>query len=220
MFLNFHTHHAIEKDSRAIQNVYNHFERISNVGKYSIGLHSWYLKEETWKAEMVTLKECSINKSVLAIGECGLDKVCKSDFTLQQVAFAEQIIWANLINKPLIIHCVRAWEEVFYLLKKSDNQMPVIFHGFTGKLALAQQIIDKGYYLSFGRALLHNRYQQLLATLPLNRVFFETDDFDISIETIYQTAATALQIDINSLSLQINTNATDIFGVNFLEEYD
>lgn len=220
MLLNIHTHCAAEKDSWSIQNLYNNFERIFDIGKYSIGLHPWHIQEETWKAQIVSLKEYCEHKNVLAIGECGLDKVCNTDFMLQQIAFAEQIIWANQINKPLIIHCVKAWEEVFRLLRKPNHHVPVIFHGFNGKLSIAQQIIHQGYYLSFGKGLSSSRLQQVLATIPLNRIFFETDDADISIETIYQTAATALQIDINSLSLQINKNAADVFGANFLEEYE
>lgn len=215
LFLNFHTHQAQIDGQWALQNLYHHFELVCNRGIYSIGLHPWYIVEQKWQEELIALKKFSLHKNVLAIGECGLDKVCKTDFTLQQTVFSEQIQWANGIQKPLIIHCVRAWQEIFHLLIKNHNKVPVIFHGFNGKSVIAQEIISKGYYLSFGKALQHSNMQQLLPEIPINRLLLETDDADISIEDIYQTAATIFQIDIKSLSLQIEKNVKDIFGLNY-----
>ncbi len=161
---------------------------------------------------MKVLEQYSINKNVLAIGECGLDKICNINFVLQQKAFAAQIGLANTINKPLIIHCVKAYEEVEQLLQQNNNKVPVIFHGFNKNKILAQQLISKGFYLSFGKALLLPAMQELIKTLPMGKIFFETDDAAINIEEVYVLAAQALQIDINSLSLQIKKNAAIVFG--------
>jgi TatD DNase family protein len=131
---------------------------------------------------------------------------------LQQQLFTAQIQLANQLQKPLIIHCVRAYEEVQHLLQQQHNAVPVIFHGFNKNAVLAQQLISKGYYLSFGKAVLQDAMQEVLRAVPRDKIFFETDDSDYSIETIYTAAATALQIDINSLSLQIQKNAAAVFG--------
>ena len=82
---------------------------------------------------------------------------------------------------------------------------------FSNKI-LAQQLIHKGFYLSFGKALQLPAIQELIKILPPDKIFLETDDAGISIEEIYVLAAQALQIDINSLSLQIKKNATTVFG--------
>lgn len=161
---------------------------------------------------MKVLEQYSINKNVLAIGECGLDKICNTDFLLQQKVFAAQIGLANTINKPLIIHSVKAYEEVVQQLQQNDNKVPVIFHGFNKNKILAQQLIQKGFYLSFGKALQQPAIQELIKIVPPDKIFFETDDAAINIETIYAVAAEALHIDINSLSLQIKKNAVTVFG--------
>lgn len=152
------------------------------------------------------------NKNVLAIGECGLDKVCSTDFTLQQNAFTQQIIAAARVNKPLIIHCVKALEEVQFLLQQQKVKVPVIFHGFNKSRELALQLVDKGYYLSFGKALQLPAMQQVLASVPLQQFFLETDDAEMPIDNIYAVAAKALQIDINTLSLQLRKNVAAVFG--------
>jgi TatD DNase family protein len=158
------------------------------------------------------LEKFSPLQHVLAIGECGLDKICSISFELQQKVFSAQIELANTINKPLIIHCVRAYEEVQQLLQQHRNKVPVIFHGFNKNELLAKQLVDKGFYLSFGKSLQQTVLQQLIKNIPAVKMFFETDDADIDIAAVYAIAAGALQIDINSLSLQIQKNAAAVFG--------
>jgi TatD DNase family protein len=212
LFINIHSHQPQQKNEFVITNLYNHFEQAVEGGNYSAGLHPWYLNDTTWVEEMKALEQYSNNKNVLAIGECGLDKICTTGFLLQQQVFAAQIALANKINKPLIIHCVKAYEEVVQQLQQNNNRVPVIFHGFNKNKILAQQLISKGFYLSFGKALKQPAIQELIKILPEDKVFFETDAADISITEIYVAAAQALQVDINSLSLQIKKNATIVFG--------
>lgn len=162
---------------------------------------------------MAELKMYSNRPAVLAIGECGLDKVCSTDYGLQQELFAEQVIWANQIARPLVVHCVKAHEDVFSLLLKHQNKVPVIFHGFNKSRELAQKIISKGYFISFGKALQHQRVQEIMRSLPPASVFLETDDAVISIREIYEFAVTSLMISEDSLSLQLQKNAAAVFGV-------
>jgi TatD DNase family protein len=195
-----------------LQSLYAHFEQTDNEGNYSAGLHPWYINALSDTTAVAELKKYAAHKNILAIGECGLDKACATDFALQQKLFTAQIVLANHLQKPLIIHCVRAYEEVQQLLQQQHNTMPVIFHGFNKNKILAQQLISKGYYLSIGKAVLQPPIQELLRTLPIDKIFFETDDTDISISSVYNIAAAALQIDINLLSLQIQKNAAAVFG--------
>ena len=212
MFINIHSHQSQQKNDFVITNLYNHFEQVVAGGIYSAGLHPWYLNETTWVEEMKALEQFSNNKNVLAIGECGLDKICTTGFLLQQHVFAAQIGLANKINKPLIIHCVKAYEEVVQQLQQNNNRVPVIFHGFNKNKILAQQLIHKGFYLSFGKALQQPAMQELIKILPADKIFLETDDAAVNIEMIYLLATQALQLDVNSLSLQIKKNAATVFG--------
>lgn len=215
MFINIHSHYPAVQNEFVIQSLYAQYQRVIAAGNYSVGWHPWYITSITAADELLLLQQYASAKNVLAIGECGLDKVCTTDFALQQQLFTAQIILANQLQKPLIIHCVRAYEEVHQLLQQQHNSVPVIFHGFNKNGALAQQLISKGYYLSFGKAVLQPAMQEVLHALPPDKIFFETDDSDSSIEAIYAAAATVLQIDINSLSLQIQKNAAAVFGSVF-----
>lgn len=212
MFINIHSHNPKVLQGFVIQSLYAQYQMVNTAGNYSVGLHPWYINAQTAVDELPLLQQYAAAKNVLAIGECGLDKVCATDFALQQQLFAAQIALANQLQKPLIIHCVRAYEEVMQLLQQQHNAVPVIFHGFNKNGILAQQLISKGYYLSFGKAVLQNAMQDVLRALPAEKIFFETDDSDCSIEHIYTAASKALQIDINSLSLQIQKNAAAVFG--------
>ena len=118
MFINIHSHHhALNNSQWVIQNLYKGFEKVNEVGNYSIGLHPYYINEATWEKEFSTLQKFAANNFVMAIGECGLDKNCNISFSLQQKVFSEQIILANSLQKPLVIHCVNAYHEVITILK-------------------------------------------------------------------------------------------------------
>lgn len=162
---------------------------------------------------MSLLNKWCVKKNVIAIGECGLDKVCSTDFALQQEVFIEQIRLANEIRKPLILHCVRAYEELLHLLDGRLVKVPIIFHGFAKQsLPLAKKIISRGYYLSFGKTLQSANMRNMLQLLPIEQIFLETDDDQLSIEAVYNLAATAFSITPESLSLQMQKNATKVFG--------
>lgn len=213
MYINIHTHHAKPVEGIiSIGNLYKDFDSIETGSFYSVGLHPWYITVETWEQQFAVVKEKSRLQNVVAIGEAGLDKVCATDFVLQQTVFAQHIQLANEVQKPLIVHCVRAHAEVIALLKQTPAQVPVIFHGFNKSKELAQQLITLGYYLSFGKGLEKPGVQQVMAALPHAKIFLETDNSTASIAEIYGYAAEAFQIDGDSLSLQLQKNAATVFG--------
>jgi TatD DNase family protein len=177
-----------------------------------MGLHPWHVIENNWLQELEALKQHSKNASVKAIGECGLDKVCETGFTLQQTVFQAQISWANHLHKPLILHCVKAFEETQQFLKKNNNNVPVIFHGFNKGLPTALKLIENGFYLSFGKALQMPNVQAVAAHVPLSQLFLETDDSTIPIQQVYDWATITFKIDKESLILQLQKNKTAVFG--------
>ncbi len=210
-YIDIHTHnntptaHALR-----IVNVYEQFDTIPKNGWFSVGMHPWYL---SGAIDIDKLQKVAMRSNILAIGECGLDKVCATDWNLQIRAFAQQIELANKIGKPLIIHCVRAWEEVMATLKQHKVSVPVIFHGFN-KSNIASRLIDNGYYLSFGKALLSpgSPAAEAIASIPAHRYFLETDDSDISIADIYTAAATLRQTEQDDVILQLRQNFKTVFN--------
>jgi TatD DNase family protein len=212
-FINIHTHKAVsEPGTIAIRNILTDFDRIPAEGWYSVGLHPWYLQADQAEAIPASLMQAAAARNVLAIGECGLDTRCDTPLDLQRKVFTRHIELAKSIAKPLIIHAVRAFDEVLSILKKLQVSVPVIFHGFNRSNILAERIIDEGYLLSFGRHLQKQPVAEVFRKLPADRVFLETDDAEIPIADIYAAAARIRGTDIESIAERINLNVKYIFG--------
>lgn len=219
MYINVHSHESIfDETQKHIVNLAGNWDSIFDGGSYSAGLHPWYIKKDLWPQEMMILKNAVLKENVLAVGECGLDKVCDTDFALQQEVFAAQVIMANDLKKPLIIHCVRAFEEVLHILKQQNNKVPAIFHGFNKNKELAQSLTSKGYFISFGKSILSEKKGEILRELPLEKLFFETDHSSIKIHEIYNQAAGILNLSLQQLQLQIIKNAQQVFGDKLFNE--
>jgi len=212
MYYNIHTHYYRQQENVvSVYNRYRDFNAGATKGLYTAGLHPWYLHPETMDGELQLLEQLVTDKNLLAIGECGLDKITDTPWHLQEQAFTRQIILAQQYHKPLIIHCVKAFSETLLLLKHVT--VPVIFHGVNNKLSVVQPVINAGYYLSFGKSLLHPNPSvsaSFLAT-PLNRLFLETDDMEVDIREVYKSAAKIRNIAEKEILLQLEKNFNTVF---------
>jgi TatD DNase family protein len=213
MFLNAHTHH-ISNQSDVID-LMNQFPNEFNdeYQTYSLGIHPAYIKENEFEHDFKLLIEKSKQLNCLAIGEIGLDKLCETDFTLQIEVFEKQLIYAEEIQKPVIIHSVRAYQEILQIRKKLKLTIPFIFHGFNKNEQILQQIIAQNCFASFGKNLLYNKNLQIIfAKLSANQFFLENDASEISIKEIYQFAAEIRNCTVEELQLQQAKNWKNIFG--------
>lgn len=215
LYFDIHTHQPDHASAWSIRNYHKDFDRVPTGVYHALGLHPWFISAATWKKDFELLVQ-HINPLTVAIGECGMDKVCDTPLELQEQVFCEHMHLANELGKPLIIHCVRAYNEVLAILKSQHNKVPVIFHGFNKGKELALQILQNGYYISFGADLAKDKLHETFSTLPLDRVFLETDDqHAVSIETIYNIAATIKNVDLLSFSLQLQKNVETVFNIRF-----
>lgn len=184
---------------------------------YSFGIHPWKIDKNVNDIlqEMDTI---SRNRRCIAIGECGLDKAIDTDFELQQKTFCEQIQIANEVQKPLIIHCVKAFNELTACLKKMNNTVPVIIHGYTNNQNIANDLLKQGYLLSFGKALLDDgsNASEVIKHVGRKNFFLETDDSNISIRDIYKRASEILGIEGSFLQEQLKSNYQRIFKEEIL----
>lgn len=206
LYIDIHTHSAAP--SPGIVKIVNDGPE---AGFFSTGLHPWYLVRNTLAASLTALEEKLRLPYCAALGEAGLDKVCKTPPDLQHEAFTKQIELAENYSKPLIIHCVKAVQEVMEL-KKSSN-VPWIFHGFRSSPESAKSLIAKGFYLSFGAALLDcEKTKEAFATVPLEKIFFETDESNLSVKDIYYEAARLRNISEENLCYMVKNNFITVFG--------
>lgn len=215
MYYDVHTHSKQTTVSEEVMTVYN-----IAVGKdsslnihsgqlVSCGIHPWYIQADTIEEQVRLLRELVCNEQVVMIGEAGLDKQVSLSLDLQIEVFEEQILISEELKKPLVIHCVKAWDELIVIRKKHNPSMPWIIHGFRKKGDLAEQLLKQGFYLSFGE---HFQESALRKAWP-DHLLMETDESSYPIQTIYQRIAFTLQVSVEELSRQVEQTIRRLFLV-------
>lgn len=203
----FDIHHHWERK----KGIYNwRFDELLPTNYFSAGLHPKDIDsfEENW----AKIREISQSPNCVAIGECGLDGLINIDETRQEKIFETQILWANEIQKPVIVHCVRRFSQLLRFAKTA--QVPMIIHGFHKKKSIATALLEKDFYLSFGKAILYDENLQNIAKeIPLDKVFLETDTADIRVDEVYHQFAEIKKIDLDILKIQIAENIERVFSI-------
>jgi TatD DNase family protein len=212
MAIDIHTHKTANNNP-AIINAPLNLENLDEEKWYCVGIHPGDTTAISLEKQMVQLKTMANKKNVMAIGECGLDRLCNTALDIQKERFVAQIQLANDLNKPLIIHCVRAHDEVMMVLKKQKSNAPVLFHGFNNNIHIAEKCLNAGYFLSFGHSIFHASSAAVFKQMPLDKIFLETDDSDIDILDVYVKAAEILGVSVSYLSEQIQKNFSNLFKI-------
>ncbi|MCK3684862.1 TatD family hydrolase [Maribellus sp. YY47] len=211
-FVDIHTHPShYETDTITVQNIYpgDGFAAFTGRNFYSVGLHPWHIGTEDENNEALQLVEEALEfDHVIFVGEAGLDKVCEKDFAEQSRVFEAQAFIAEEYQYPLIIHCVKAYNEVIALRKKMKPSMTWIMHGYNGSIEITKQMAEMDFMFSFGDILFRDNVKAIesFRYLPLNRVFLETDEMDGEVEQIYQRAALLKQIPVEELKKAVWKN--------------
>lgn len=214
-YIDIHCHQASRQAAIEIVSIdITDFKPDINLPKtFSLGLHPWFIDPYRWQHSLQQLLTLANQTQVIAVGECGLDKAIATSFELQLSAFNQQLRIAEQLNKPVIIHCVRAFNELLTLRKQFTNSRWII-HGFQSSPQQAKQLCDAGCFLAFGKALFNPKSsaKQALLSIPIEQVFLETDvNHSISISHIYQAAAKILAIDVSALQQQQLHNYKSVF---------
>lgn len=198
----FDFHHHNRENTYGIYNLEP--KEIVTEKKFSVGIHPKDI-DENWEENFEKIKEISLLQNCVAIGECGLDGLISVNENLQKEVFEKHILWANQINKPVIIHCVKRFSEIIPFQKIAE--IPLVIHGFNKKKTIADEMLKHGFYLSFGKSVLHSlSLQSILKEFPLEKIFLETDDANFNIEELYQKTAEIKGISIENLHNKILKN--------------
>jgi TatD DNase family protein len=211
-FIDIHTHpDRVESETIIVQNIFpsDGFAAFTGRNFYSVGLHPWYLKTPGENNEMLQMVADAIEfDHVCFVGECGLDKKVDIDFEEQIRVFKAQAFIAEEYRRPLIIHCVKAYNEVFELHKKLHPEMPWIMHGYRGNVQTTQLLGKRGIFFSFGKSLFDESSKSIesLKCLPMEKIFFETDEFDGSVKQIYERAAILKNVSPDILKIEVWNN--------------
>lgn len=169
------------------------------------GIHPWDAER---RLPMPEFDECDI------IGETGIDYASEVDKESQKELFRAHLDIAEKLGKPVVLHSVKSFEPTMQLLRKY-NLKGVVFHSFIGSIEQAERAIKRGYYLSFGhRSLRSPRTQQLIASIPIENLFCETDDqTEMSIDKIYNEVAALRGISTEELAQNIDKNYRRLFDI-------
>ncbi|WP_064196926.1 MULTISPECIES: TatD family hydrolase [Emticicia] len=178
----------------------------------STGIHPWYINESNHKSQIEKLRQLANYKDIKLIGECGLDRLKGCTLPLQEEIFIKQIRVAEDVKKPLIIHCVKCFNELVSIKKIVRPKVPMIIHGFNNNFHIAQAVLERGFYLSLGSAILNDNSNaaHLLPNIPIEKLFLETDDKDVSIQEIYEKASFILKMPLDKLEDAIFANYSEI----------
>ncbi len=212
MYVNLHTHRFTGDPE--IFEVVNQYPRETDdrIAGYSIGIHPWHIDVDHIESDLQIIAGKRNDFNCLAIGECGLDKRIPTAIELQSEVFEAQLELAQSAKKPVIIHCVAAFQELVEIKKRLQISVPMIVHGFSKNAQVARQLLDHGFYLSFGKYLLRNpELGSVLQTVPDDRVFLETDTVEESIAEVYALAANYKRMTVAGLERQINANFKHVF---------
>lgn len=184
-----HTHHYRgDIDSRMS---YRPTEPCRGAGLYSVGLHPCY--EEDMNEESLTLLKKRLveeREHIWAIGEAGLDKLSPIPLERQIYYMERQIDLSEHLRLPMVIHCVRAYNELIRLRRESRAKQEWIVHGFRRKATIAEQLLRADISLSFGE---YFDPQALWLAYSQGKAYLESDESNIKIEDIWQQATQAIE---------------------------
>lgn len=211
-FFNLHTHKFTNQPN--VLELVNQYpqEFDATIPYYSIGIHPWFIVEERIKTDLAIIESKLQDANCLAMGECGLDKRIEISMALQQIVFEKQLLLAQKYQKPVVIHCVAAFQELIAIKKKLNISVPLIIHGFSKNIQVVKQLVDNGFYISFGKYLLLNKdLETVFKSVPNKRFFLETDTVDEGIEAVYELAAKYKGVSVKEIQELINSNFNEVF---------
>jgi TatD DNase family protein len=205
MLIDIHTHYLTGQQIEVVSRTFG--DPLENY--FSFGIHPW--EAEQWGSKVSEIRLNANNKKCLALGEIDLDKLKGPELALQKEIFIQQVAISEEIDLPVILHCVRSWNELKQLKRNLNPKQQWIFHGFT-KVSILDEVLQEGLMISIGAAILKNQQlQDKLKTIPLDQLFLETDDSDIAISLIYTKVSELLNLPLFKVEAQIEANFKRIF---------
>ena len=172
----------------------------------TVGIHPWHATD----GDIAFVEQRA--SEIDAIGEIGLDFACDAPHELQIAIFRAHLAIAERLEKPVVLHCVKAFEEVMRILRNYSLKA-VIFHGFIGSKEQAQRAVAQGHYLSFGeRTFRSPKTIEALRSTPLSHLFVETDESTTPIEEIYARIAELRGLPVAELTAATEENFALIFN--------
>ena len=204
--LDIHTHHDCPQPYGVVDVSCENFT--PNDGQFfSVGLHPWSTAHEPSPELWANMEKAATNSCVVAIGECGIDKLKGGPLFRQMLVFKRQIDLSEKLQKPLIIHDVKAHDVIVGIKKDLNPSQNWVVHGFRGKPTVAKMLTDAGIFLSFGE----NFNEDSLKSTPHEMILAETDESLLDIFAVIEKISKTLE---RNFTEQIAVNVSKFLGLN------
>jgi TatD DNase family protein len=200
----------------------------------AFGIHPWHAHTASsgWQQNLRRLLERHPHAS---IGECGLDQwISHPAIDVQRPIFIAHLQLARELDRPLTIHCLKAWGALFEAFAVAPPPSRFLMHSFSGSIETARRLIPLGAFFSFSGHFLQARKSAVLDVfrqLPPDRILLESDAPDMlpptafithplpenqnhpaNLTAIGQALATALNISPQHLAQQTAENSARCFS--------
>jgi len=218
MFIDVHTHVNFSK--YAIQNILAQDflnGQYPTENYFTTGLHPWFVDEIDLDQFIESVKAFK-SANLIGIGECGLDRLKGPNLDFQKEMFERQLHLARELNYPVVVHQVKAISDLLPMIKK-HNDLTYIFHGYNGNEQQTTQLLIHDVYFSFGEMLLrvNKKMVKTLESIPVERMFLETDESSLKIEELYKLIADIKAINESVLGETVLANFKKVFKRSFNE---
>lgn len=197
----------------------------------AVGLHP--LEVETkWTAASVDeiLALAQSDRRVVAIGETGLDFFKASNHKGQQAAFEAQLLIAQQLSLPVIVHCRDAAEAMAAILQRfwqDHGSVKGVMHCWGGTPEETQWFLDLGFLISFSGTVTFPKATQIHQSaqmVPSDRLLVETDcpflapvpkrgkrNEPAYVQHVAEQVARLRQVSLDELAAQTTQNACSLF---------
>ena len=192
----------------------------------AVGVHPDHVGELD-EVKMQHLREmCTMEKTV-AVGEIGLDYYWDKSFVdLQKEVYVKQILLANKLNLPIVIHDREAHKDAYDLLLEYNQSSKALFHCFSGSVEFMRECVKKGWYIALGGVVTFKnavKMKDVAREIPLDKLVLETDSPYLTpvpfrgkpntpayVRYVAEEIANLRQIPLNEL-IDITTNNAERF---------
>jgi len=183
---------------------------------FALGIHPWMVESHS-QDDLDYLEYLIKCNNPVAIGECGLDYLKDINKDIQLHVFKFQLELADRYSLPIIIHSVKATDDVLFLVKQHPQTKGEI-HGFSGSESQAQQLTNLGFYLGFGLQILNQKstkIRQIVKNCPLEFILIETDDHQNpnDLQRVAEEISKLKEIPIDTVITQCDNNAISLFNL-------
>lgn len=149
------------------------------------GMHPAFL-DHHHEGDLEHLADWLQANDAVAVGECGLDYYVEGlDLDKQRATFDAQLGIAKDLQLPVIVHALRAVEDVIRALRRVGGLRGVV-HSYGGSAEQARRLWDMGFHIGIGGPVTYERARRLreiVATMPIEYLLLETDAPDQPLST-------------------------------------